>query len=66
MSHAIRSNIKIYEHAAEIFIHNLTHTMCVRITKIVTAFGECYFTRSEGSSHIRYYVDPITGRAIPV
>ncbi len=66
MSHAILSTFRIYEHAAEIFVHDFTNTISARIIKIVTAFGEGYFTRPEGSSHRRHYVDPITGRAIPV
>lgn len=66
MSHAILSTIKFYEHASEIFVHDLIHTIKERIMKIVAAFGECYFTSSERSSHIRHYVDPITGRAIPI
>ena len=66
MSLTIRSTLKIYEHLAEVFIHNLINTIKMRIMKRVAAFGECYFTCSEGSAHIRHYVDPITGRAIPV
>lgn len=66
MSHVIHSTIKIYGNAPKILTHN--HLISVtkqRIMKMISDFGQFYFSCPESSAHIRHYVDPITGRAIP-
>ena len=67
MSHVIRSTIKIYGSVPEVFFHNhLISIVKQKIMGMITVFGQFYFTSPKNSTHIRHYVDPITGRAISV
>ncbi len=62
MLYLSHSTLKAVENISEASSYKLKE----KVMKMISAIAQFYFACPENASHIRHFVDPITGRAIPV
>ncbi len=62
----VTCSIKVYRKTSEVSVFTRFFNVAKQKSmKVITAFGEFYFCCPKNPTHIRHYVDPITGRAVP-